>query len=128
MNKDEQLIEALKLVISAKDELITNLKSEVERLRSSQTVQITPVGTLPYIQPYSPLLPVQPGYPPIYPWYSVTTGDPLPNPPYTTISTFSSMGSGSNTTTQVLNGVNTKDYPYLISNTHASIATTALMD
>lgn len=44
MNKD--LIEALKIAISAKDELILNLKAEIERLKSFQIIY-NPPNTVP---------------------------------------------------------------------------------
>jgi hypothetical protein len=90
LTKDEQLIDALKTALSAKDELIANLKAEIERLRSLQTPIFTPPGTLPYpMTPGSPgspyVLPTHPGIWPA-PWYGIT-GEPapVPNPAIVTV-------------------------------------------
>lgn len=56
-NMQWQLIEALKVTISAKDDLIAHLRSEVERLKASQTPQLgsgpnqlPTASTLPFLQ------------------------------------------------------------------------------
>ncbi len=71
MTNDQELINALKSTISAKDDLITHLKAEIERLKLSQL----------YIGPQTnnPPLAIPPNQPYIYTPY---TPNPQWSPPY----------------------------------------------
>lgn len=93
MSTENDVIEALKSVISSKEDLITHLKAEIERLKSSQIIinpqpqapltPSTPPATSPG-NPWNPqpFIPWQPSptttpWSPNLPWYIITSGTKL---------------------------------------------------
>lgn len=77
MSIDQQVIDALRAVICAKDEVIELLRAEVDRLKISQTVLTPPFGSPGelYIGPPNYIInPVIPPPDPLQPPFTVTCG------------------------------------------------------
>lgn len=77
MSIDQQVIDALRAVICAKDEVIELLRAEVDRLKTSETVLTLPFGstgdsiTAPHTYTINPVIPPPD---PLQPPFTVTCG------------------------------------------------------